>query len=158
MSEGNRAKTLSAPAVAVLAVDTDFHENIPDPLPFRPELRETFVDDAENRERLARFSGALRAGCFILAVRAAGLAARPMLGFGAPGVDAEFFGDRLSSSTSESRESIRGSTGCRGSHTKTTSNTDSGTSPLAQPKNVSRVRAVSVVGSGRVGVGAAIAP
>src|SRR5271170_6896463 len=26
MSEGNRAKTMSAPAVAVLAVDTDFHD------------------------------------------------------------------------------------------------------------------------------------
>jgi hypothetical protein len=33
-----------------VAVDTDFHEKIPDRLLFRPELRETFVDDAENRE------------------------------------------------------------------------------------------------------------
>ena len=94
MSEGNRAKTLSAPAVAVLAVDTDFHDKIPELVPFRPEMREKFVDDAANRERLAIFNGALQTGYFILAVRAAGLAAGPMLGFDGPGIDREFFADR----------------------------------------------------------------
>jgi 3-hydroxypropanoate dehydrogenase len=94
MSDGNRAKTVSAPAVAVLAVDSDFHDKIPELLPFRPELRENFVTDAENRERLAIFNGALQTGYFILAVRAAGLAAGPMLGFNAAGIDAEFFPGR----------------------------------------------------------------
>jgi 3-hydroxypropanoate dehydrogenase len=94
MSEGNRAKTLSAPAVAVLAVDTDFHDKIPELLPFRPEMRDNFVADPQNRERLAIFNGALQTGYFILAVRAAGLAAGPMLGFDGPGIDAEFFADR----------------------------------------------------------------
>jgi 3-hydroxypropanoate dehydrogenase len=93
MSEGNRAKTISAPAVAVLAVDVDFHEKIPELFPSRPEMRDNFAPDAENRERLARFNGALQAGYFILAVRAAGLAAGPMLGFDAAGIDAEFFPD-----------------------------------------------------------------
>jgi 3-hydroxypropanoate dehydrogenase len=94
MAEGNRAKTVSAPAVAVLAVDTAFHERIPELLPFRPELRDNFVADPENRERLAIFNGALQAGYLILAIRAAGLAAGPMLGFDGPGIDAEFFADR----------------------------------------------------------------
>jgi 3-hydroxypropanoate dehydrogenase len=94
MNEGNRAKTVTAPAVAVLAIDTDFHEKIPELLPFRPELREALADDAENRERLASFNGALQAGYFILAVRAAGLAAGPMLGFDGAGIDREFFADR----------------------------------------------------------------
>jgi 3-hydroxypropanoate dehydrogenase len=94
MSEGNRAKTLTAPAVAVLAVDTDFHDKIPELLPFRPEMRDAFVADANNRERLATFNGALQTGYFILAVRAAGLAAGPMLGFDGPGIDREFFPDR----------------------------------------------------------------
>jgi 3-hydroxypropanoate dehydrogenase len=94
MSDGNRAKTTSAPAVAVLAVDRDFHDKIPELLPFRPELRDNFVDDAETRERLAIFNGALQTGYFIIAVRAAGLAAGPMLGFDGPGIDAEFFPDR----------------------------------------------------------------
>src|ERR1700761_8441677 len=91
MSEGNRAKTVSAPAVAVLAVDVDFHEKIPELFPARPEMRDNFAPDAENRERLARFNGALQAGYFILAVRAAGLAAGPMLGFDAAGIDHEVF-------------------------------------------------------------------
>jgi len=94
MSEGNRAKTLSAPVIAVLAVDTDFHDKIPELFPFRPEMRENFVADAANRERLATFNGTLQAGYFILAVRAAGLAAGPMLGFDGPGIDKEFFSDR----------------------------------------------------------------
>jgi 3-hydroxypropanoate dehydrogenase len=94
MSDGNRAKTISAPAVAVLAIDTDFHDKIPELLPFRPELRDAFVADAQNRERVATFNGALQAGYFILAIRAAGLAAGPMLGFDGPGIDAEFFAGR----------------------------------------------------------------
>jgi len=94
MSEGNRAKTASAPVVAVLAADTDFHDKIPELFPMRPEMRESFVDDAEGRERQATFNGALQAGYFILGVRAAGLAAGPMLGFDAAGIDKEFFGDR----------------------------------------------------------------
>jgi 3-hydroxypropanoate dehydrogenase len=94
MSDGNRDKTVSAPAVAVLAVDTDFHDKIPELFPSRPEMRDNFVDQAELRERLARFNGALQAGYFILAVRATGLAAGPMLGFDGPGIDAEFFAGR----------------------------------------------------------------
>jgi 3-hydroxypropanoate dehydrogenase len=94
MSEGNRDKTVTAPAVAVLAVDTDFHEKIPELLPFRPEMRDNFAGDGAMREQLARFNGALQAGYFILAVRAAGLAAGPMLGFDGPGIDREFFADR----------------------------------------------------------------
>jgi 3-hydroxypropanoate dehydrogenase len=94
MSDGNRDKTVSAPAVAVLAVDIDFHDKIPELFPSRPEMRDNFVDQAELRERLATFNGALQAGYFILAVRAAGLAAGPMLGFDGPGIDAEFFAGR----------------------------------------------------------------
>ncbi len=94
IAEGNRAKTVSAPAVAVLAVDTEFHEKIPELLPFRPELRDNFAADPDNRARLAIFNGALQAGYLILAIRAAGLAAGPMLGFDGPGIDAEFFADR----------------------------------------------------------------
>jgi 3-hydroxypropanoate dehydrogenase len=94
MSEGNQAKTMAAPAVAVLAVDIDFHDKIPELFPFKPEMRENFVADVPNRERLATFNGALQAGYFILAVRAAGLAAGPMLGFDGAAIDREFFPDR----------------------------------------------------------------
>jgi 3-hydroxypropanoate dehydrogenase len=94
MSEGNRAKTATAPAVAVLAADTEFHEHVPRLLPFRPELKDHFAADDELRERQARFNSALQAAYFIIAIRAAGLAAGPMGGFDGPGIDAEFFADR----------------------------------------------------------------
>jgi 3-hydroxypropanoate dehydrogenase len=94
MSEGNRDKTVSAPAVAILSIDVDFHDKIPQLFPFRPELRDSFVGDAGQREQIAKFNGALQAGYFILAIRAAGLAAGPMLGYDAAGIDAEFFADR----------------------------------------------------------------
>ncbi|MFB9909423.1 malonic semialdehyde reductase [Allokutzneria oryzae] len=91
MAEGNRAKTASAPVVAVLAADTDFHEHIPHLVPFRPEAREYFAADEKMRTDAAHFNSALQAGYFLLAVRAAGLAAGPMGGFDREGVDREFF-------------------------------------------------------------------
>ena len=98
MADGNKAKTASAPAVAVLAVDTEFHEHIPTVLPFRPELKDVFDADEGMRTSTGDFNGALQAGYFILAVRAQGLAAGPMAGFDKAGLDVEFFpGGRLRS-------------------------------------------------------------
>jgi 3-hydroxypropanoate dehydrogenase len=93
MSEGNRDKTRTAPAVAVLAADLDFHEHIPQLFPTRAHARERYAGDPELRERHARFNAALQIGYFTLAVRAAGLAAGPMAGFDAAGVDGEFFAE-----------------------------------------------------------------
>jgi 3-hydroxypropanoate dehydrogenase len=93
MSDGNKAKTASAPAVAVLAVDTRFHDHIPTLLPFRPELKDVFDADEDMRNGIGRFNAILQAGYFILAIRAHGLAAGPMAGFDAAGVDADFFPD-----------------------------------------------------------------
>ena len=91
MSEGNRAKTATAPAVAVLALDNRFHEHMPTLLPFRPEMRDMLESNEQMRTRMSSFNAALQAGYFILSVRAHGLAAGPMAGFDADGVDAEFF-------------------------------------------------------------------
>ena len=91
MAEGNRAKTASAPAIALLAVDTEFHEHIPTVMPYRPEMREVFAGNDAHRERTGQFNAALQTGYFILSVRAHGLAAGPMSGFDARAVDAEFF-------------------------------------------------------------------
>lgn len=93
LSPGNRAKTASAPVVAVLAADLDFHQHIPTVFPIRPEMKDTFEANPEGREAHARFNATLQAGYFLLGVRAAGLAAGPMTGFDAPGVDREFFPD-----------------------------------------------------------------
>lgn len=94
LTEPNRPKTASAPAAAILAIDLDFHEHIPRLYPVGAHLRDRFHADAESRERSATFSGAMQAGYFILAVRAVGLAAGPMLGFDKAAVDAEFFARR----------------------------------------------------------------
>jgi 3-hydroxypropanoate dehydrogenase len=90
MSDGNRDKTASAPLVAVLAADVDFHENLSRTFPHFPGAAELFSDDAA-REGAARFNAALQAGYFLIGVRAAGLAAGPMGGFDARGIDEEFF-------------------------------------------------------------------
>jgi nitroreductase len=91
MNEGNRAKTESAPVTAILATDTRFFEHWDRLLPYKPGGGASFADAPEAAERMARFNGALQAGYFLLGVRAAGLAAGPMAGFDAAGVDAEFF-------------------------------------------------------------------
>jgi 3-hydroxypropanoate dehydrogenase len=93
MADGNKAKTAASPAVAVLAVDTEFHEHIPTVLPFRPELKDVFDADEDMRTGTGEFNATLQAGYFILAVRAQGLAAGPMAGFDKAGLDAEFFPD-----------------------------------------------------------------
>ncbi len=93
MNEGNRAKTASAPAVAVLAMDTQFHEHIPTLLPFKPELKDVFEANEAMRTTSGTFNATLQAGYYILSVRAHGLAAGPMSGFDAAGIDAEFFPD-----------------------------------------------------------------
>jgi 3-hydroxypropanoate dehydrogenase len=93
MSEGNVAKTASAPAVAVLAADMEFHDFIPALLPFRPELRDVLAANETMRHDLARFNATLQTGYFLLAIRALGLAAGPMGGFDKAGMDSEFFPD-----------------------------------------------------------------
>ena len=92
MAESNQAKTRQAPLVAILAADTEFHDELPRLVPFKPEARDWFLDPTM-REHAARFNAGLQIGYFIIGIRAAGLAAGPMIGFDAAGVDAEFFPD-----------------------------------------------------------------
>ncbi len=90
MADGNRDKTANAPLVAVLAADTEFHEHLPHTFPHVPGMRDRFPDVVQ-REEMARFNAALQIGYFLLGVRAVGLAAGPMGGFDASGMDEEFF-------------------------------------------------------------------
>jgi len=93
MNEGNKVKTASAPATAILAIDTRFHEHMDRLLPFKPELAELYAANEPVRSSTAQLNAALQAGYFILAVRARGLAAGPMSGFDAAALDADFFPD-----------------------------------------------------------------
>lgn len=90
MSDGNRDKTANAPLVAILAADTDFHENLSRTFPHFPGAKSLFADD-EAREAAARFNATLQIGYFLLGIRAAGLAAGPMGGFDAKTLDEDFF-------------------------------------------------------------------
>ena len=93
MSDGNKAKTATAPLVAVLAADVNFHDELHRTFPHFPGARDVFAGDDTAREGVAKFNGALQVGYFILGVRAAGLAAGPMTGFDAEGINADFFPD-----------------------------------------------------------------
>ena len=93
MADGNKAKTATAPLVAVLAADVNFHDELHRTFPHFPGARDVFAGDDAAREGVAKFNGALQVGYFILGVRAAGLAAGPMTGFDAAGINADFFPD-----------------------------------------------------------------
>ena len=88
MSEGNTAKTAGAPLSVVLAWDDAFPATLPRVLPHNPAVAGFFTDD-ERRRTFAVQQAWLQAGYFIVGVRALGLAAGPMLGFNAAGIDAD---------------------------------------------------------------------
>ncbi|MEU4248393.1 malonic semialdehyde reductase [Amycolatopsis sp. NPDC026612] len=90
LSPGNRDKTEAAPLTVVLAADVDFHENIPQVFPHKPGVKDNFADE-QGRVEFSKLNALLQVGYFIIGVRAAGLAAGPMTGFDAQGVDDEFF-------------------------------------------------------------------
>ena len=93
MGGNNKAKTSTAPLVAVLAADTDFHDELGKVFPHFEGARDLFAGNDEMREGSATLNATLQVAYFILGVRAAGLAAGPMTGFDADGVDREFFPD-----------------------------------------------------------------
>lgn len=90
LNEGNREKSASAAAVAILAFDTEFNELLPEHFPQIPNARD-FFQKPEKRLASAREIAILQAGYFILAARGVGLDAGPMAGFDHAGVDSEFF-------------------------------------------------------------------
>jgi nitroreductase len=93
MADGNKAKTESAPLVAILAADLDFHDELPRTFPHFPGARDMFAADERSRESAATLNAALQIAYFTMGVRAAGLAAGPMTGLDAGAVDREFFPD-----------------------------------------------------------------
>jgi 3-hydroxypropanoate dehydrogenase len=93
MAEGNQPKTATAPLVAILAADNEFHEELPAQFPAFPQAKDVFFAERPVREQSAALNAALQVGYFIIGVRAAGLAAGPMTGFDAQGINKEFFAE-----------------------------------------------------------------
>jgi 3-hydroxypropanoate dehydrogenase len=88
LADGNKAKTASAPLVAVLAFDGEFHEHMPTIFPLFPGAKDLFVDETR-RHDFARAQAWLQAGYFILGARSMGYAVGPMTGFNAETLDAD---------------------------------------------------------------------
>ncbi|MEW2069168.1 malonic semialdehyde reductase [Streptomyces sp. NPDC007346] len=90
MAEGNRPKTATAPLVAILAADNEFHEELPALMPHFPQAKDVIFSERLVRESAAGLNAALQAAYFIIGIRAAGLAAGPMTGYDAAGLQKEF--------------------------------------------------------------------
>jgi nitroreductase len=90
LSEGNRAKTMSAPVTAIIGYDVDFPDHLPRLFPHNQDAKNWFKDPVL-REATAFRNGTLQGAYFIIAARAVGLDCGPMSGFDNAGVDKEFF-------------------------------------------------------------------
>ncbi|MGH6656848.1 MAG: malonic semialdehyde reductase [Actinocrinis sp.] len=93
LSGGNAARAQQAPLVAILAADLRFDLELPRIFPHAPQVKDVQFGDPAVREEAALSYTQLQIGYFILGVRAAGLAAGPMIGYDAAGIDRDFFPD-----------------------------------------------------------------
>ncbi len=97
ISPGNLDKAMTAPVVAIIGYDLDFHEHLPRLFPHR-EVRPLFEDNAELASTTAFRNGTLQGAYVLLAARALGLDCAPMSGFTHAVVDEAFFaGTRIRS-------------------------------------------------------------
>ena len=93
LAEGNVAKTMAAPATAIIAHDLEFFERLPKLFP-HTDARAWFVGKPPEHIRDTAFrNGSLQGAYFIMAARALGLDCGPMSGFDNGAVDREFFPD-----------------------------------------------------------------
>ena len=91
LSPGNVEKAISAPVVAIIAYETEFHAHLNKTFPHKPDAAALFESNQSLRETTAFRNGSLQGAYFMLALRAVGLDVGPMSGFDAAKVDAEFF-------------------------------------------------------------------
>lgn len=91
-AEGNREKILTAPVCAIIAMDLEFHEQLPWLFP-HTDARSWFINE-EARKASAFRNSTLQGAYLMLAARAVGLDCGPMSGFHHDPIDAEFFPDQ----------------------------------------------------------------
>ena len=89
-SASNKAKIMSAPVTAIIGMDLEFHEHLPELFP-HTDARSWFTGNDALIQSSAMRNSSLQAGYFILAARALGFDTGPMSGFDQAAVDAEFF-------------------------------------------------------------------
>jgi len=95
LSEGNTEKTMTAPAIAIVAYDTQFFELLPTLFPHKPEAITWFKGPGTEMvaATTAFRNGTLQGAYLLIAARALGLDCGPMSGFDNAKVDAAFFPD-----------------------------------------------------------------
>ena len=86
----NAEKILQAPVTAIIAMDHEFFEHLPELFP-HTDARSWFVGNEALAQTTAFRNSSLQGAYFILAARALGLDTGPMSGFDNDGVDAAFF-------------------------------------------------------------------
>lgn len=89
---GNKEKILAAPVTAIIGMDLEFYEHLPEFFP-HTDARSWFVGNDALAETTAFRNSSLQGAYFILAARALGLDTGPMSGFDNDAVDKEFFAD-----------------------------------------------------------------
>ncbi len=89
----NAEKIMSAPVTAIIGMDLEFYENLPDLFP-HADARSWFVGNDELAKTTAFRNSSLQGAYFILAARALGLDTGPMSGFNNDAVDDAFFADQ----------------------------------------------------------------
>jgi 3-hydroxypropanoate dehydrogenase len=90
LAEGNIAKTMSAPATAIIGHDVAFYDRLQELFP-HADARSWFVGNDRLIEATAFRNGTLQGAYFIIAARALGLDCGPMSGFDNDKVDQVFF-------------------------------------------------------------------
>lgn len=90
LSEGNRAKTMTAPCCVIIGYDMKFYDRLPELFP-HTDARSWFAGNDALIASTAFRNGSLQGAYFIIAARALGLDCGPMSGFDNDGVDREFF-------------------------------------------------------------------
>lgn len=88
----NPDKVRAAPVTAIIGMDTEFHEYLPELFP-HADAKAWFDGNAELRQASAFRNSTLQGAYLILAARALGFDTGPMSGFDAGAVDKAFFAD-----------------------------------------------------------------
>ncbi len=88
----NGEKIMSAPVTAIIGMDLEFYEQLPELFP-HADARSWFKGNDALAEATAFRNSSLQGAYFMLAARALGLDTGPMSGFANDAVDAAFFAD-----------------------------------------------------------------
>lgn len=92
LAAGNVDKSMSAPAVAIIGMDMEFYEKLPELFP-HDDARSWFAGNDAKIEENAFRNSSLQAAYFMLATRSLGLDCGPMSGFDYEKMNQEFFPD-----------------------------------------------------------------